>query len=444
MDNISASAATIRSLHHNLAEIATQSLSQPSSPRSSALPSPPDSPSDSVSSFPSVSSSFFFSSAAASPPHGHGHPDRDSTQGLIIPSLTLPAALRRPTVFGQTIGDIKLLVLGSKAAGRSYLSGLLIEDNEDVVEAGIWEQAEYGSSLRASTDWIEHRDAHGLEKFEPSRNVELIELPEYDDNDDPHAVIQSLVSVIQTPFYSISELINPKRRPCPILANLISSPSTPLYTALIFLLPSSPSAFEQLIIDNLGPQIPIIVLPRQPTPSCLQTSKLSSFRPTSAIALRTGLFRSPETLSTLRNEATDGFLRWREVERAVDVIHSSRRKEDAVRGRDEQEMWSKAKWESDWETSLSHDVARRLRRGTLTEKNLNRPQDELSSPRRSASCVGNTFDPLHLPSLLMISVSLLGPLHAHIWKSIVTTVEKPGVAFLGGFCVGIGVGLLLR
>jgi hypothetical protein len=172
-------------VHHNLAEIVTQSTSQPSSPRSSALPSPPDSP-DSVSSFPSVSSSFFFSSAAASPPHPHAHLDhiRDPTQGLIIPSLTLPAALRRPTLFGQTVGDIKLLVLASKAAGKGFLSGLLVEDNEDVVEVGIWEEAEYGSVLRASTDWIEHRDAHGLENFEPSRNLEIIELPGYDTGDD--------------------------------------------------------------------------------------------------------------------------------------------------------------------------------------------------------------------------------------------------------------------
>jgi len=191
--SISTSASTIRSLHHNLPEQpvspypAGTNVSLPSSPRSSALPSPPDSPSsDSVSSFPSVSSSFFFSSAAASSPHSQSHSDRarDSTQGLIIPSLTLPAALPRPTPYGQTLGDLRLLVLGSKGAGKSFMTGLLLEDNEDVVEVSAWEEGQYGRVLRASTNWVENRDDHGLEKFEPARNVEIIELPGYDQNDD--------------------------------------------------------------------------------------------------------------------------------------------------------------------------------------------------------------------------------------------------------------------
>ncbi len=46
---------------------------------------------------------------------------------------------------------------------------------------------EYGKLVRASTDWIDRRDAHGLEKFEPARNVEIHELPgyEYTDNVSP-------------------------------------------------------------------------------------------------------------------------------------------------------------------------------------------------------------------------------------------------------------------
>jgi hypothetical protein len=109
-----------------------------------------------------------------------------ATQGLVIPSLTLPAPLRRPTAYGQTLGEIKLLVLGSRGNERSFLSGFLVEDNEDVVEAGSWEESDCGAVLRASTDWIEQRDAHGLEKYEPSRNVEIRELPSYDQRDDPN------------------------------------------------------------------------------------------------------------------------------------------------------------------------------------------------------------------------------------------------------------------
>lgn len=208
----------------------TAHSSIPSSPRSNGLPSPPDSPADSVSSLPSVTSSFFFSSAAASPghfsqplEHDHDHASnhsggsheaaaRHATRGLIIPSLTLPPALRRPTPYGQTLGEVRLLVLGRQGAGKSFLTGLLLEDNEEVVEVGTWEDpvGEDGEGddemvllgmagakvLRASTDWVEHSDGHGLENFEPARNVEIVELPGYD----------SLTDVSLHPFNSVDLL----------------------------------------------------------------------------------------------------------------------------------------------------------------------------------------------------------------------------------------------
>jgi len=60
-----------------------------------------------------------------------------------------------------------------------------VEDNEDIVDVGSWEDADHGCSvLYASTDWIEHSDEHGLEKFEPSKNVEVIKVPGYEHNDD--------------------------------------------------------------------------------------------------------------------------------------------------------------------------------------------------------------------------------------------------------------------
>jgi hypothetical protein len=114
-----------------------------------------------------------------------------------------------------------------------------------------------------------------------------------------------------------------------------------------------------------------------------------------------------------------------------------------VKGRDEEEIWSKAKWESEWEASLSQDVARRMRQGTLTEKNVNRSMHEASSPR-SASCVSNPFDPLHLPSLFMFSVSLLGPLQSRVWGTIIAFAGEVKLALVGGFCVGLGIGLFLR
>lgn len=185
--SISASASTIRTVHQNISEFAvpSASASEPSSPRSGALPSPPDSPSSdsvSVSSFPSASSSFFFSSAAASPPHSHSRSDHaPDTHGLIIPSLTLGTALARPTHYGKTLGDIRLILLNSDG-DDSFSHTHILEDNEDIVDVGPWEEVEHGRLLRASTDWIEHNDPHGLEKFEPTRNVEILELSGYDHN----------------------------------------------------------------------------------------------------------------------------------------------------------------------------------------------------------------------------------------------------------------------
>lgn len=185
------------------------SPSQPPSPHS-GIPSSPGSPSgDSLSSFPSVSSSFLFSSRPASPPHHDYHSRRsvstsafasdvelhDSTQGLIIPSLTLPPPVRRPTPYGQTLGDIRILVLGSRGSTSSSLASQLLDDNDDIVEVGVWEEQlrAHGPGsrvmvLRASTDWIEHRNAHGLEHAEPSRNVEVVELPAYDADDDVRVI----------------------------------------------------------------------------------------------------------------------------------------------------------------------------------------------------------------------------------------------------------------
>ncbi|KAG6917330.1 hypothetical protein DXG01_002901 [Tephrocybe rancida] len=403
------SASTLRSLSQTFPAHNDPSSSEPSSPRSSNLQSPPDSPSsDSVSSLPSVSSSFFFSSAAASPPHPQ--PElRDSTNGLVIPSLTLPTALRRPTPYGQTLGDLRLLVLGSKGVGKSFVSGLLLEENEDVVEVGAWEGSEDGRVIHASTDWIEHRDAHGLEKFEPTRNVEIVEFPGYDSTTNSHS------------------------------ADTISTPA--------------PTVLDNLLLDALGPQMPIIVLPRFTIAP--PHARISSFRPSSAVALRAGLFHSPETIAVLRSEATDRFLRWREVERSVDDIHTSQRDDTAhlYHYRDPDGLpWSKAKWEAEWISSLSQDVARRLREGTITERSARRRPRHYEHVRfddASRPCVNSTpYDPLHLPSLVMFSLSLLGPLRARMRRTFARIVDVAGdkavrVALLSGFCAGVGVGLFL-
>ena len=140
----------------------------------------PDSPlSGSTSSLPSVSSSFFFSSAATSPP-----PSAHLDATLIIPSLSLPTALRRSTPYGQTLGDLRVIVLVRKGADSSLISSLLLDDNEDVVDVGPWEAAPHARTIKASTDWAEHSDNYGPERFEPLKNVEFTEFAAYDSDTD--------------------------------------------------------------------------------------------------------------------------------------------------------------------------------------------------------------------------------------------------------------------
>ncbi|KAF9026812.1 hypothetical protein BDZ89DRAFT_1016009 [Hymenopellis radicata] len=419
LTDISTSASTIRSLHTVMGDSSAESsVSPPSSPRSGTLPSPPDSPSsESVSSMPSVSSSFFFSSAAASPPHSQPHSDhaRESTQGLIIPSLTLPEALHQPTPYGQTLGDLRLLVVG----GKDFLAKLLLEDNQDIVDEGQWEDTGFGRILRASTDWIDHRDAHGLEKFEPSRNVEINELPGYECNNNPNELVSYVKTIVQAPFRALADVLDPSCDPSGAAANLLSSPYTPLYTALVLLMPSTPSHFERTIIDDLSSYIPIIALPR--VPEDINDATLSSFKPSSPISLRQGLFRNPETLLNVRHEATDRFFRWREVSHLTEGVRQRRQRKDYV-----QAPWT----EKDWGDCLSYDVAKLL-------KDDSGPDDEIPRP-----CYEAGFDPLHFTSVMMFTLSVIGPARRSMKAFLCEWNVR--VAIVGGFCIGLGMGLLFR
>jgi hypothetical protein len=253
---------------------------------------------------------------------------------------------------------------------------------------------------------------------------------------------QSVLSLVHAQFKAIHEIVDPDHPPSQILANLVSSPYTPFYTTLVFLTTSAPSPLEYSLIDSLSQHIPIIVLPTIPRHS----SHLSSFRPATSRALRSGLFNSPETLSTLRLEAADRFLRWREVERTVYSLstdpvlvspvrphsHPRRSTKGSIR-------WNKAEWEAEWEYSLSREVARR--RSTIVAPS--------ASPTISHAHRSPSFDPLHLPSLIMFSLSLLNPLRARIFDGspLRTRLSRlPSWGFLtavGAFCAGIGIGLML-
>jgi len=398
MDNgdIDASASQSTSTIREAIHIDIPLSSQPSSPRSSALPSPPDSP-GSTSSFPSLSSSFFLSSADASPPHAavsnHAH---DSTAGLIIPSLALTDALRQPTAFGKTLAHLRLIVLGDCV-------DFLLEDNDDIVHIAEAEPTPIAGTrfLRASTDWIEHSDAHGLDRFEPIQNIEILEIPRVSGN--LVDLTEHLLTLVHIPFKEVHDLLDPS---CPsasshstLLTNLVASPTSPLFTALV-VLSSGLSTQERALITTLGEHIPIVLIPPVAGAHTRKPLPLSSIRPPTPLALRALLFRSPEILNQLRLEAADRFFAWRKGELSRSVTPAS--------------SWDKAAWEADCVTYASY-----ARRSNM--------------PSKLAPCL--PLDPLHIPSLFMFSVSLFDPVRVNL------SGRRLGLTLLSTLCIGFGIGL---
>ncbi len=151
-------------------------------------------------------------------------------------------------------------------------------------------------------------------------------------------------------------------------------------------------------------------------------------------------------------------------------------KEDAVSARATltraEEKWDAAKWEAEWLVNFSREVdsTRRKREATITQKDVIalRSQTTESNENIFASGAGPTnqpiekgqtpaerpgphstapgFDPLHLPSLIAFSFSLLGPLRSRLGRSVqdvwdVLNETQVKAALLGGFCIGFGVGV---
>ncbi|KAJ7040727.1 hypothetical protein C8F04DRAFT_1177712 [Mycena alexandri] len=244
---MSTSADTIRTLHP-----------RPSPPHS-PFQSPPDSPSlsasgSSVSSFPSVNSSFFFSSAAASPPHGPTPLPVEET--LIIPSLTLPALLMRPK---EAQGPVtRLLVLGDPHVAAAAL----FVDNPDALDPSAWAYEDGFRVLRTSTQWREPDDrvdtdlnddinhssgdpnARSSTSTPPGSdrtNIELVALGE-----DVHQLdVPTIEDRILSPFRRIATLLAPpllsSSHEEELLTALLVGPEAPLYTALLVVSPCVPT-----------------------------------------------------------------------------------------------------------------------------------------------------------------------------------------------------------
>lgn len=278
-----------------------------------------------------------------------------------------------------------------------------------------------------------------------------------------------------------------------------------------------------MLIAELSTHIPLIILPpftdtfRQsqntlgheqdhpPIFPALSKARLSSIRPESVLSLRDSIYRRPETLATLRLEAADRFLRWREIERAVGHLMESpnsgtkrsvpssqranrtdtRLEQLPIVERRKNVRWDKSRWEAEWEGTLSTDISRTLRtrrdRVPVTDYFNSVAASPVSTishdhhsaihhpalPSRKASYPHDDgvtpppFDPLHIPSLVTFSISLLAPLKAKVAQAFrfhssppddVVTPDKSssdvgssvrGWVLAGAFCAGVGVGIVL-
>jgi hypothetical protein len=97
---------------------------------------------------------------------------------------------------------------------------------------------------------------------------------------------------------------------------------------------------------------------------------------------------------------------------------------------------------AEWMVEYSQEVA--LARGRTRECTVTgtRGEDDVSrekSPPRAPFPAHIPFDPLHLPSLFVFSLSLFAPLKERVASAMGSLGVQ--VALLGGFCVGFGVGV---
>jgi hypothetical protein len=264
-----------------------------------------------------------------------------------------------------------------------------------------------------------------------------------------------VLDLIHAQFKPVDTLLNPATPPCPALVNLLSSPYSPFYTALVILTTSFPAHFDTSLAERLSSHIPVIALP--PFPSSRRSSHLSSFRPANSTSLRSHLFRSPETLASLRMEAVDRFLRWREVHRVHNAIALSATASSPTLHKDHPTKikWNKADWEAEWDYRLSREVSD-LNKSTPPPPSPSKPPSPSNSSNGCAAYYSpTTFDPLHLPSTLMLSMSLLSPLRYRIFGDPTETLDGSAttsstnpvnwgiLGIMGAFCAGIGLGMLI-
>lgn len=209
---------------------------------------------------------------------------------------------------------------------------------------------------------------------------------------------------------------------------------------------TAPTALENQLFSTLSVHVPVIPIK---SPSFMHASRsssrahsrapranTSSFRPLSPNHLRTTLFRRPTALRKLRREAAERFLWWREIETVKQQPDTMQR---LLNGHEREDRSGLAEIieRFEWEPRLSQDVA------SLREKEGVSAESIASSTCPPYSCP--PLDPLHIPSLFLLSLSLLRPLRdsALTTLKVIPRVRWLAVTMVGAFCTGVGVGWLL-
>lgn len=163
------------------------------------------------------------------------------------------------------------------------------------------------------------------------------------------SMIDSILAAIQAPFVSLDRLLNDSEPSTTSFLPLLTSSTTHVHTAVIYLRSSRKSnaysihisldltvastastRHDQTIINELSPYIPLITLSPgspyvthahpltfHPSSSSAESAATSTFRPRSLRELRDNLFLNPSTLHHLRTEAAERFLRWRDLNAAL-------------------------------------------------------------------------------------------------------------------------------
>lgn len=357
---------------------AQTAASETASPRSIAsLPSPPSSPkphnhdensipgtpSSFASDLPisSLSSSLFLSGASSPGPHPPLH-EEASSRTLIIPSLTIP---QYDPARGDAVGSVKLWVIGAGLPDCQAAAESIVRDAPLISEIGDWIfngngvarlQASTVSSAHQSLPHSLHHNRWNVEVYVADVSVDSVAQVmilnthyshrSFDSTSQPASTVDSILVAIQEPFTCTDRLLNDSEPSTTSFLPLLTSSTTLLHTAVVYLrssrelfklcyqitnlthvAPKASTRHDQVIINELSPYIPVITMPIPlPHPygpvlskasSSPESATTSTVRPKSLTQLRDNLFLNPSTLHHLRIEAAERFLRWRDLNAAL-------------------------------------------------------------------------------------------------------------------------------